>query len=125
MTVVCSSVGSFSKPGALMKGESGLRKLGAVMSDTELQGPTNWSISDLKRKYRSEDNRNRAWLSFLERKKEAVRKETEQGIVIPLVTVTQHPLHGTYHEIMHHLNDFAKQRARQRNKKKVNPTFNF
>lgn len=58
----------------------------------EAQGPVNWSIDDLRTKYRDEGVRMEAWEACQDALRDAEILEREQGMVVPVVVVDPHPV---------------------------------
>ena len=106
------------KPSKKIGIEQGLSDA-AISACSELQGPINWSSIDLRTKYREEKTRRDAHFASLVREKEAKRMEREQRIFIPIVAITDHPIHTDTKRISRYENSTAKKRGRARTNLRV------
>ena len=115
------SVTSWINPSKELGIEKGLSKhaMDVLSGDNELQGPKNWSSIDLCMKYRDEKTRIEAHHASLMRQQEAKRIEREQHIIMPVVKVTNHPMHTDTNELVRHENSMSKSRARKRARMRV------
>ena len=83
-----------------------------------VQGPTSWSSIELRLKYRDEMGRNAAWQASVESQAVAEKVLREEGRVLPVVTIVQHPLQLSTARSLAEENSRSQERARLRNSRR-------
>lgn len=89
-----------------------------VTTKSESQGPIDWDLQGLWRKYRSEHERECLWLSYVKTQEyaESVAYENEEVIQVP--AVERHPLVNLYEALLEKENILSRQRTSARLKMK-------
>ena len=82
------------------------------------QGPTAWSSIELRLKYRDESGRNAAWQASVEAQAVAEKVLREEGRVLPVVEIVQHPLQLSTARGLAEENARSQERARLRNSRR-------
>ncbi|GMF24111.1 unnamed protein product [Phytophthora lilii] len=94
----------------------------ALLTSMELQGPTSWLSYDLFVKYRSEKDREKLWLAFVELKKQQQEIEArgasnakEQASLAVIPIVTRHPICALFEALQNLENLRTQAETRKRN----------
>jgi len=87
----------------------------AKAAKTELQGPISWASTDLRSKYRCETNRSSAYAAFLNASESAATMEREDGVIVSVPRVENHPIWEMYNKLVDLEVTRASNRARARN----------
>eukprot|EP01029_Cantina_marsupialis_P027323 TRINITY_DN7608_c0_g1_i12.p1 TRINITY_DN7608_c0_g1~~TRINITY_DN7608_c0_g1_i12.p1 ORF type:complete len:1106 (+),score=292.39 TRINITY_DN7608_c0_g1_i12:176-3493(+) len=83
----------------------------------QLQGPTGWTHSDLRTKYRDEEERELVYERAIQAREDADRALRESGIVVPVVQMERHPIYVHVDFNVRSMNAESRFTAAKRNKK--------